>query len=156
MMSNIHQNILDKFSVTISPNLSPILNSEREIVEAIQESQALQQISCSGEQKYISHEEFLKYYNEMRSISVSQMDVNTVSVDDKNSISRNSGGTVENCTVIGNGLIVINENQVDIDDMAYSSNRSERSAIRVAEGLKCCACNSNVHQLNNALLFFQI
>lgn len=135
MLTNINPDILEKFSLTISPNSSPILNSEREIVGVIQESQTMQQISCNGEQKYISHEDFLKYY---RSISVNQMDINTVSIDDNNSNSPNNDATISNCTIIGNGLIVIDGSQIDMDDDgAYSSNNSEKNSINVAEGLKC-------------------
>lgn len=131
MLTNIHPDILEKFSLTITPNPSQILNSEREIVGDIQESQSMQQISCSDEQKYISHEEFLKYYNEMRSISVSQMDDNIPN-------SPNNNTTLSNCTIIGNGLIVIDGSQIDIDDDgAYSSNNSEKNSNNVSEGLKC-------------------
>lgn len=138
MFTNIHPDILEKFSLTITPNPSPILNSEREIVEVIQDTQAVQHISCNGAQKYISHEEFLKYYNDMRSISVSQMDLNTRSIDDNNSNSPNNDATMPNCTFIGNGLIVIDGSQIDIDDDgAYSSNNSDKSSINISEGLKC-------------------
>lgn len=140
MLTNIHPDILEKFSLTITPNPSPILNhSGREMVEVIQDSQAMQQISCNGEQKYISHDEFLKYYNEMRSISVNQMDVNTVSIDEINSNSpNNDDATISNCTIIGNGLIVIDGSQIDVDDDgAHSSNNSEKNSINVAEGSKC-------------------
>lgn len=138
MLTTIHPDILEKFSLTIAPNPSPISNRQRGIVEVIQESQGMQQITCNGEQKYISHEEFLRYYNEMRSISVNQMDINTVSIDDNNSNSPNNDATISNCTIIGNGFIVIDGSQIDInDDAPYSSNNSEKNAITVAEGLKC-------------------
>lgn len=131
MLTNMHPDILEKFSLTVTPNPSEILNSEREIVEVIQESQDMQQVSCNGEQKFISHEEFFKYYSEMRSISVSQ-------IDDNNPNSPNNDAALSNCTIIGNGLIVIDGSQIDIDDDgAYSSNNSEKNSINVAEGLKC-------------------
>lgn len=151
MLSSIHKDVLDKFALSITPIPSPISNTEADEEESVDELQSIDQSTLSFEteqndepQKFIDHEDVFNYCNELKFISNGRTDGTVESVltngngirkIDRETSNCDDNNTVVNYTIIGNGLIVIDGAEIEIDEETYDSNKEDQYDMQFIEGM---------------------
>lgn len=161
MLSSIHKEILDKFALSITPIASPNSNTEEdeEEEEMEEELQSIEQTSMPFEDELEDEQEYIEQ-EEIYDHCAAQMDVGNVeTIKDSNSIEMNSfdeenstcltNESVMNYTIIGNGLIVIDGTEIEIDEETSDSNKLVQSGLQFVEGLDLFSLFFGAHNLSN-------